>query len=213
MAMFPLSTVLMPHAPLALHVFEERYRALVADCLADRTGFGVVLITRGSEVGGGDERVSIGTLARIDLAQPLPDGRWALVARGTKRIRVESWLGEDPYPRATVEVLDEPVPSPGAATLHEAQLAVVRARALLSELGEDTGAAGTRVPTGPDADDTLLGEDTDDASVWRICAQAPIPIADRQLLLEAEDHTVRLELLRRLCGELSDEIARFLGGN
>jgi len=211
--MFPLSTALMPHAPLALHVFEERYRALVADCLADGCGFGVVLITRGSEVGGGDERVSIGTLARIDLAQPLPDGRWALVARGTKRIRVESWLGEDPYPCATVEVLDERVPSPGAASLHEAQLAVVRARALLSELGEDTGASASGVKNGPDADDTSLGEETDDASVWRLCAQAPVPTADRQLLLEAEDHGVRLELLRRLCAELSDEIARFLGGN
>ena len=55
--MFPLGTVLFPTLILPLHVFEPRYRALVENCLAaPQPEFGVVLIERGSEVGGDDVR-------------------------------------------------------------------------------------------------------------------------------------------------------------
>ena len=103
--MFPLSTVLFPGAGLPLHVFEARYRALMAECLAGDGEFGVVLITRGSEVGGGDQRVDVGTLARIEQAAETEDGRMLVIARGVRRIRVESWLADGPYPRAAVEDL------------------------------------------------------------------------------------------------------------
>ena len=63
--MFPLGTVLLPFAHLPLHIFEPRYRALVKDCLAGDGEFGVVLIERGHEVGGGDVRFGVGTVARI----------------------------------------------------------------------------------------------------------------------------------------------------
>ncbi|HEY1734853.1 MAG TPA: LON peptidase substrate-binding domain-containing protein, partial [Acidimicrobiales bacterium] len=72
--MFPLSTVLFPGASLSLHVFEPRYRQLTVDCLRGGCELGVVLIRRGSEVGGGDERVDVGTVARIETATPLADG-------------------------------------------------------------------------------------------------------------------------------------------
>ncbi len=61
--MFPLSAVLFPYASMPLHVFEPRYRALMRDCLAGDPRFGVVLIERGSEVGGGDQRSSRGRAA------------------------------------------------------------------------------------------------------------------------------------------------------
>src|ERR1019366_3591141 len=66
MPMFPLSMVLFPGAPLPLRVFEERYQQLVKDTVDRGRAFGVVLISRGSEVGGGDQRLSIGTLAEIE---------------------------------------------------------------------------------------------------------------------------------------------------
>lgn len=232
MPMFPLSTVLFPYAPLALHVFEERYRAMVADCLAGDGSFGVVLIARGAEVGGGDERVDVGTLARIELAQPLADGRWALVARGTTRLKVATWEADDPYPRAVVDDLSDPPPGPDHAGLGAAHAALTRARALLSELGEDTGGAdlfpadlfssGPAPSSGPAADEeadtgagTGTADDADDRSValWRLCAEAPVPVSDRQRLLEADGHAARLELLVRLCQELADDVARFLGGH
>ena len=69
----------VPARALPLHVFEPRYRALVEDCLAGEPEFGVVLIERGSEVGGGDTRFDVGTVARIVEAAEFPDGRYALV--------------------------------------------------------------------------------------------------------------------------------------
>src|SRR5262245_44996005 len=102
--MFPLGTVLLPGMLLPLHVFEPRYRALVRDCMAaDEADFGVVLIERGSEVGGGDVRTDVGTRARILRAEELPDGRFGVVAAGLRRLRVRAWLDDDPYPRADVE--------------------------------------------------------------------------------------------------------------
>src|SRR6478736_2124730 len=104
MPMFPLGTVLLPGAVLPLHVFEPRYRSLVQDCLAaEDHEFGVVLIDRGQEVGGGDVRRVVGTVARMAQVAELEGGRYAVVAVGTRRIRVERWLDDDPYPRAEVE--------------------------------------------------------------------------------------------------------------
>ena len=106
--MFPLGTVLLPSLLLPLHVFEPRYRTLVDDCVAGDGEFGVVLIERGSEVGGGDVRTDVGTVARILEVERFDDGRFAVAAVGTRRIRVERWLDDDPYPRA--EVHDWPDP-------------------------------------------------------------------------------------------------------
>src|SRR5438067_8283912 len=112
--MFPLGTVLFPYAVLPLHVFEPRYRALTETCLRGDGRFGVVLIERGSEVGGGDARFSVGTCARIVEAAELTDGRWVLMVLGTERLRVERWLADDPYPQAEVDTLDD-VPASAAA--------------------------------------------------------------------------------------------------
>ena len=65
--MFPLGMVIFPHQVTALCVFEDRYKQLLADVTTSRT-FGSCLITRGSEVGGGDERTSVGTEVRIILS-------------------------------------------------------------------------------------------------------------------------------------------------
>ena len=101
--MFPLGNVVLPGELLPLNVFEPRYRPLVLDCLAaDAPEFGVVLIERGSEVGGGDVRTSIGTVARIVRVTPLGNGRFEIVAAGLRRVSVLEWLADDPYPRADV---------------------------------------------------------------------------------------------------------------
>src|SRR5688500_7660667 len=140
--MFPLGSVLFPSVYLPLHVFEPRYRALVRDCLAGDREFGVVLIERGSEVGGEDVRTDAGTVARIVEAAELPDGRWALGAVGVRRLRVAAWLPDDPYPIAEVD--DWPDPEPGAGYA-EALAACIgnlrRALALATEAGDATAPA------------------------------------------------------------------------
>jgi len=74
--LFPLHTVLCPGIALPLHVFEERYRLLVARCLERREPFGVVLIRQGREVGPLEGRIArVGTTAVIREAGHYPDGR------------------------------------------------------------------------------------------------------------------------------------------
>ena len=104
--MFPLGSVLFPAMPLALQVFEERYLKMMGTVLdAEESEFGVVLIERGSEVGGGDQRFDIGTTAQV-LQVEAPDGPLQVVARGGRRFRVSKWIEEEPFPRAEVEFLD-----------------------------------------------------------------------------------------------------------
>ena len=101
--MFPLQSALLPGESLPLRIFEPRYARLVQDCLgAAEPEFGVVLISRGSEVGGDDVRNDVGALARIVHHVDLGDGQYELLAQVGDRLRVRSWLPDDPYPRAQV---------------------------------------------------------------------------------------------------------------
>lgn len=200
--MFPLGTVLFPHMGLPLHVFESRYRTLTRDCLAGNGEFGVVLIERGSEVGGGDTRFGTGTVARIAEAAELPDGRWVLLATGTRPIRVTCWLPDDPYPVALVEDLaDPPIPASDMDQLELASRAVRRALALQTELADHPG-----VPA------TVALDDTPEVAAWQLCAIAPIGPVDHQRLLEAPDVSTRLRLLAELATASGDLLAYRLSG-
>ncbi|WJR33230.1 LON peptidase substrate-binding domain-containing protein [Mycobacteroides immunogenum] len=107
--MFPLQSVLLPGEPLPLRIFEPRYVALVRDVMAADRTFGVVLIARGREVGGGDVRNDVGTAARVLDCESLGADRFALSCEGAHRIRITHWLDDDPYPRAEVQPWpDEP---------------------------------------------------------------------------------------------------------
>jgi Lon protease-like protein len=190
--MFPLGTVLLPGGVLPLHVFEPRYRRLTEDCLAGDGEFGVVLIERGSEVGGGDTRTSVGTVARIVESVPFPDGRWALGTIGTRRIRVRRWLDDDPYPRADAEDWDDPPPEPGLqAALAEVTGVLRRVLATRAELGDVTPPATQEL-----SDDLVL-------ATYQAVVLSPLGPADRQDLLAAPSPAERIERLR---GLLDDEV-------
>ena len=198
--MFPLQTVLFPHTSLPLHVFEPRYRALVADCLAGDRELGIVLISRGSEVGGGDQRVGVGTLARIELASPLPDGRWSLLVSGIGRLRVVEWLAEEPYPLAeVVELPVRPDGVPSESAVAAATAAVRRTRALLSETGR-APALGSETELDPDPE----------VAAWQVCALSPVTPFDAQRLLEIEGHEARLAEVTELSVALAHDVARLL---
>jgi uncharacterized protein len=206
---FPLGTVLVPTAVLPLHIFEPRYRALMEDLTAGAAGlpafepeFGVVLIERGSEVGGGDVRRRVGTVARVLEASQLPDGRWVVAVVGTRRFRVEEWLPEDPYPLAEVSEIEEPTGWDPAddQRLAAAEQLVRRTLALAVELGEAGGPIGFEL-----ADDPLT-------AVWQLCALTPIGPWDRQRLVETDDPAQRLRGLASLAEELSGVLAFRLAG-
>jgi hypothetical protein len=108
---FPLHTVLCPGIALPLHIFEDRYRALVRDCVENAAPFGIVLIRDGREVGGGTISFSaIGTVAEIREARRYPDGRYDLLVVGTKRFAItDVSTDRQPYLVAEATVLDDEV--------------------------------------------------------------------------------------------------------
>lgn len=191
--MFPLGTVLLPGAFLPLHVFEPRYRALVRHCLAGDRELGIVLIERGSEVGGGEARTGIGTRARISQAAELPGGRWAIEVVGIQRLRVGAWLPDDPYPLADVEPWPDPPPGAGIADLLDSTVTLLRrALALASEAGDQAPPATVEL----DRDPVVAG--------YQAVALAPVGPFDRQQLLGAATPEARLGALGTL---LEDAVA------
>jgi Lon protease-like protein len=95
--LFPLNTVLFPGMVLPLHVFEERYKAMISHCLEEEQPFGVVLIREGKEVGGEAVPYTVGTTAVIASVSHLQEGRMKIVAVGSERFRLESLCHDRPY--------------------------------------------------------------------------------------------------------------------
>jgi len=105
--MFPLGSVLLPAMPLPLRIFEQRYLRLLGDLVtSEKPEFGVVLIERGKEVGGGEKRMSIGTIASVTEIGTTQEFL-GLESFGSQRFRVNAWLPDDPYPLADVELLPD----------------------------------------------------------------------------------------------------------
>jgi Lon protease-like protein len=188
--MFPLGTVLFPSVFLPLHVFEPRYRELTRRCLDTDREFGVVLIERGSEVGGDDVRTAVGTVARIVEAAELEDGRWVLGTVGVRKIRITRWLPDDPYPMAEVEDWDDAAAGPGLGERYEDVLGCLRrVLALKAELGDPAVDATIEL-----TDDPALGS-------FQAAAVAPLGPADQQDLLAAAGPDARLDRLLALLEE------------
>ena len=184
--MFPLSLVLFPEQILPLHIFEDRYRTMVEEIIDDDREFGVVLIERGSEVGGGDTRKSIGTLAEIIDSEKSNDGRWLLVTKGTKRIETSRWLEDSPYPRAEVSFLDEEeFISFDAQEWLKIVTHMRRVLAILAELGDDVAPISINISEEP-----LLGS-------FQMSSILPITPFDSQKLLEVVSVDERCALLKR----------------
>ena len=104
--LFPLNVVLFPHMPLPLHVFEPRYRQMLADCLEEGHSFGVVAIREGSETGPAIP-YDVGTLAKIVRIDRLDDGRMNLLVMGASRFKILETSTDRPYLRGQVKIIPE----------------------------------------------------------------------------------------------------------
>ncbi|WP_051973399.1 LON peptidase substrate-binding domain-containing protein [Cryobacterium sp. MLB-32] len=172
--MFPLGSVLFPYMPLQLRVFEERYLVMLSRVLqSEPAEFGVVLIERGQEVGGGEHRFRYGTVARI--TQVGADGSVvALLAQGDRRVEVVEWLTEDPHPLAEVrEVADLEWDDSLLPLRTEAEQTVRRALARASEFVDQQWAADVELSHDPVA------------AIWQLAAIAPVGALDQITLLQS----------------------------
>lgn len=102
--LFPLNVVLFPGMPLPLHIFEDRYKEMIADCIRENRPFGVVLIEEGTSVGQTPVKpVAIGCTAEIAQVQPLEQGRMLIMSVGRERFRIHRLDYGKPYLVGIVE--------------------------------------------------------------------------------------------------------------
>ena len=104
--LFPLNVVLFPHMPLPLHIFEPRYRQMLADCLEEGHSFGVVAIREGEETGP-SVPFEVGTLAKIMRIDRLDDGRVNLLVMGASRFEILETAADRPYLRGRIRIILE----------------------------------------------------------------------------------------------------------
>jgi len=181
--LFPLKTVLFPGGVLPLKIFETRYLDMVSYCLKNDSGFGVVMIYEGNEVGIQPTSIHpVGTLARIVDFDPLDDGLLGVTCLGVQRLRVVGhriqpdhlligqalWLPDDP-------VLP-PLPS------HEPLVRVLRGL-----LEQDNLTTYARFLTPDWRDAAWIGN--------RLTELLPLPLHIRQALLEMTEPHQRLDIL------------------
>lgn len=173
--MFPLGSVLFPAMPLPLRIFEPRYLAMLQHIVSDQPArFGVVLIERGQEVGGGEQRFPVGTIARVAELGP-GDGFVTVLGQGGDRIEVVEWLEDDPYPRARVRVLPELEWSEEwAPERDEVEAYVRRTLARASEFEDQQWPATIEL-----ADDPV-------AALWQLAAITPVGPLDQLTLLRCD---------------------------
>lgn len=179
---------MLPGEELPLRIFEPRYVAMAADCMAmTEPAFGVVLIAAGREVGGGDQRCDVGALARIVDCQDLGVGRYRMRCVMSERIRVQRWVDDDPYPRAEIAIWDD---EPGEP-LDPSRIADVEEKmvALFDRIGE---ARGTPIRSR----DIVAGASADPVNhLYALAARVPMGQADRYSILSAPTAAARLDAL------------------
>ncbi|MGI9196322.1 MAG: LON peptidase substrate-binding domain-containing protein [Candidatus Nanopelagicales bacterium] len=175
--LFPLGTVLVPGLVLPLHIFEPRYRRMVADLQElpeDERAFGVVAIRQGREVGADTPSIhEVGTIASIREITPLGDGRFELVTVGTDRFRIVGVRDDKPYLHADVEDLPEDSGGSPEAVAHAVTDSFVEYRSMFAD------------------DDTELPDDPRVLS-YLVAAAVVTDLPSRQEFLEAASDVARL---------------------
>jgi uncharacterized protein len=193
--LFMLRSVLFPHMPMSLQVFEDRYQEMMKDCLDAGSSFGVVAIREGQEVGGDAVPREVGTLARIVHVERLPDGRLNLLITGASRFRVVRPVHGKAYARAEVEYLQEEsegVPGRLLASLRSAFEGYLRSLRRVAR-------SSSEVPDLPAEPEALA---------YLVAATLETSVEARQELLEAADVADRIRQEIRILRREEDLLKR-----
>jgi Lon protease-like protein len=181
--LFVLGIVALPHEPVPLHVFEDRYRAMVQRCLDEELEFAIVWA---------DERGERATACACEVAQVLrrhDDGRLDILARGTRPLRIVERHDNLQWPAATVDFLDdspEEVDPDAAASAREAYAGLVREA------------------TDSDPDPAALAE----LGSYAMAAAVELELEAKQGLLELRSENARLRLVARLIADAAQRFER-----
>ena len=166
---FELPLAIVPGEQVPLHIFEQRYRAMIGHCREDEVPFGIVFRDD-------DGARSIGCTATVtEVLEQYDDGRMDIVVTGGDPFRVLDRFEAPEWPAGNVEMRDA---EPGGDDTGEL---LVAARAAFAELLTAVGAQAERADASPDA--------------FTIAAQIEMPPVEKHALLEAADETERLGLL------------------
>jgi uncharacterized protein len=191
--LFPLGTVLMPGASLPLHIFEPRYRQLTVDLVTGAVPdkrFGVVAVREGwiPDDDGLRGLHTIGCTAEMRDVRRLPDGRFDIVTRGSRRFRLlDIDADSKPYLMGSVEYLpDAETPPPDGMT----QMLSAAARAAHRRYCSTAWKTGDWSEPAPDVEPSTLAH--------VLAADCLLPMDDRQTLLEQISPTERLRMIRML---------------
>jgi uncharacterized protein len=188
--MFPLNAVVFPGVSVPLNVFEDRYRALVHHLLRvedpTKRVFGSVGIREGYEIGdhGSQSLFRVGCRVQLTEVESRPDGTFSIVAVGLDRIQLERLDTSGTFPVGHVVDRPESTAAVPEELLEQARDTFTAYRAALAEIRTDP----------------YTGELPKDPSYlsWTLAACAPLPLHERQSLLEAEDASDRLRLVTDL---------------
>jgi Lon protease-like protein len=204
--------VLFPHLPLPLHIFEERYRAMATDLMADGSPYGgrlvVSMITAGPEVGGDATTQPIGTICEVHTAEQFADGRWMLILVGVARARLGAIDRSGPYAVVEVTEIGEPVGDVSEQLVPRVQAALDAYMATVKRFVARTASVAEHAQERPDVTASLdevlkpirLPDDPVAAS-YAVGGVLQVELTRKQHLLELPDAAARLnaelDLLRR----------------
>jgi uncharacterized protein len=182
LGLFVLNTVLMPGAVLRLHVFEDRYKVLMGQCIERKVPFGVLLCRNGNEIGDDLDPVHIGTTAVIRQVSKLSAGRLYVIASGVRRFKVERVIEKIPFWRAEVAYLHESCSHKRASVFRDLALEGFRDYLEVLLPGCDSQLQAIELPV-----DVA-------ASSYIIADALQIDVRVKQMLLEVENPTERLRI-------------------
>lgn len=171
--LFPLGIVALPGEVVPLHIFEERYKTMVARCLEEPSEFGIVWLSD-------DGLREIGCACEItEVVDRTEDGRMNILARGTRPFKIVERIERLPYPAGTIELLED-----RAEELDERLAATAReVYAELVERATDSRPEPARLAT---------------MSSWDMAATVDFGPDAKQGLLDIRSENARLRLLTRL---------------
>jgi Lon protease-like protein len=171
--LFPLGLVALPTEAVPLHIFEERYRTMIAQCIDSETEFGIVWMSD-------DGLRDIGCACEVErVLEEMEDGRFNVLTRGTRPFRVLERQGHLAYPAGVVEFLED-----DAEELDDE--ALERARAVYADL--------VKRATDREPEESEL----DDLDAYAMAATVDFGLDAKQGLLELRSENARLKLVTRL---------------